>query len=360
MTTSISKDDWYEHFFNVFNLVNTNSEETINNNVVNIQPIQFVNNQGILNCIITHEEICISIKNLKKGKSAGPDGLVAEMFICLQHMIVPYLSELFNDIFHRGIYPDLWTKSVIVPIHKKGSTNLADNYRGISLGSVFSKIFTSSLNRRLTSFTNTNKIVTEEQAGFRRDYSTVDNGFVLKSVVHKYLNRNKKVYVAFIDFRKAFDTVNRLVLWNILRKMVTGNFLNIIKSIYENVVSSVKYANGNTEYFTCPNGLKQGCILSPMLFLLLVQENTNEIRNRGGYGIQLTPDMVELSILLFADDIVSIADTVFELQKKLDVLYEVATKLGLIVNIDKSKVLVFRKGGRLAGIKKWHVDGKKL
>ena len=70
--------------------------------------------------------------------------------------------------------------------------------------------------------------------------------------------------------------------------------------------------------------------------------------------------MVELSILLFADDIVLIADTVFELQKKLDVLYEVATKLGLIVNIDKSKVLVFRKGGRLAGIEQWHVGGKKL
>ena len=105
-----------------------------------------------------------------------------------------------------------------MPIHEKGSTNLADNYRGISLGSVFSKIFTSILNKRLTSFTNINTIVTEEQSVFRRDYSTVDNGFALKSVVHKYLNRNKKVYVVFIDFRKAFNTVNRLVLWNILRK----------------------------------------------------------------------------------------------------------------------------------------------
>ena len=93
---------------------------------------------------------------------------------------------------------------------------------------------------------------------------------------------------------------------------------------------------------------------------LLVQEITNDIHNRGGYGIQLTPDIGELSMLLFTDDIVLIPDMVFELQKKLDVLYEVATKLGLIVNIDKSKTLVFRKGGRLAGIEKWHVGGKKL
>ena len=169
------------------------SEEAGNNIVVDIQLNQIVNNPGVLNCIITHEEICTSIENLKRGKSAGPDGLVAEMFICLQHMIVPYLSKLFNDIFNTGVYPDLWTKSVIVPIHKKGSTNLADNYRGISLGSVFSEIFTSILNKRLTSFTNSNKIVTVEQAGFRRDYSTVDNGFVLRSVAHKYLNINTKV-----------------------------------------------------------------------------------------------------------------------------------------------------------------------
>ena len=66
----------------------------------------------------------------------------------------------------------------------------------------------------------------------------------------------------------------------------------------------------------------------------MVEEITNERRNRGGYGIQLTPDIVELSILLFADDIVLIADTVFELQNKLDALYEVTTKLGIIVNIN--------------------------
>ena len=97
-----------------------------------------------------------------------------------------------------------------------------------------------------------------------------------------------------------------------------------------------------------------------MLFSLLVQKIINKIRNRGEYGIQLTPDIVELSILLFADDIVLIADTLFELQKKLDVVYEVATKLCLIVNINKLKVLVFRKGGRLAGIEKWNTGWKKL
>ena len=93
----------------------------------------------------------------------------------------------------------------------------------------------------------------------------------------------------------------------------------------------------------------------------MVQEITNDIHRRGGYGIQLFPDLAEVGILLyfvvllFADDIILIADSVFELQKKLDILYEVAVKLGLVVNMDKSKVVVFRKGGHLASHDRWHI-----
>ena len=87
--------------------------------------------------------------------------------------------------------------------------------------------------------------------------------------------------------------------------------LTMIKSIYNIVLSCVR----------CPYGVKQGCILSPILFSLLVQEITNEIHRRGGYGIQLFPDLAEVGILLFADDIVLIADSVFELRKKLDFVW---------------------------------------
>ena len=108
-------------------------------------------------------------------------------------------------------------------------------------------------------------------------------------------------------------------------------------------------------FFDCTNGVRQGCILSPILFALLVQEITNEIHRRGGYGIQLFLDLAGVGILLFADDIVLIADSVFELQKKVDILYEVAVKLCLVVNMDKSKFVVFRNGGHLAGHNRWHI-----
>ena len=106
-------------------------------------------------------------------------------------------------------------------------------------------------------------------------------------------------------------------------------------------------------------GLKQGCVKSPLLFLYLVYEITNEIRKRGGNGIQLFPGVAEIAILLFAEDIILIADTVTELQKK-NVLQETALKLGLIVNMEKSEVIVFRKGGPLAAHEKWFIENKLL
>ena len=143
------------------------------------------------------------------------------MFLLSSHIVVPYLLKLFNCIFSAGVFPELWSKAVIIPIYKKGNPNDADNYRGISLTSVFSKIFTGILNKRLTAWTDTQEIITDEQAVFRKGYSTVDNAFVLHSVIHRHPYKSKKVYAAFIDFRKAFNSVKREILWNVLQKMVS-------------------------------------------------------------------------------------------------------------------------------------------
>ena len=118
----------------------------------------------MLNGVFTEEEICTILKNLKKGKAAGPDGLVAEMFLSSSHIAVPYLLKLFNCIFSAGVFPELWSKAVIIPIYKKGNPNDADNYRGISLTSVFSRISTGILNKRLTAWTDTQEIITGDQA----------------------------------------------------------------------------------------------------------------------------------------------------------------------------------------------------
>ena len=115
-----------------------------------------------------------------------------------------------------------------------------------------------------------------------------------------------------------------------------------------------------TEFFDCPAGLRQGCILSPMLFSLFINEIASAVEQQGIHGIQLLPGLVEIFLLLFADDIVLISDTPRVLQNQVDVLSSACKDLFLHINTDKTKVMVFRKGGFFGKHEKWHLDGKNI
>ena len=117
-----------------------------------------------------------------------------------------FMTDYFSELFKNGEYPDLWTQDIIVPIHKKGDTDVPDNYRGVSLLSILGKCYTAILNKRLYDWLEDNDKIYETQAGFRRGYSTPDHVFTLCAMTQKYISRRGgKLYVAFIDLRKAFD-----------------------------------------------------------------------------------------------------------------------------------------------------------
>ena len=109
----------------------------------------------------------------------------------------------------------------------------------------------------------------------------------------------------------------------------------------------------------CPIGLKQGEVCSPVLFSLFINELARETDQQGMHGIQLIPDLIEIFILLFADDIILMSDSVCGLQNQLNILYETANRLGLVVSLDKSNIVVFRNGGHIAWNEKWF-DGQSL
>ncbi|RUM93601.1 MAG: hypothetical protein DSZ28_07615 [Thiothrix sp.] len=356
----ITAEEWYEHFVKLFEGNNSSQKEMLSlSRSPNREPKQFDGSD--LNSDITEYEIISAIKKLKNNKATGPDLVMSEMLKSSVRVLIPYLVHLFNIIFSTGKFPVSWSKSIIVPIHKHGCLTNPDNFRGISLTSIFSKVFTHILNSRLQSWADDYDLIAEEQGGFRRGYSTIDNIYILHEVVKQHLNRKKKLYVAFIDFRKAFDTVRRQALWIALENNgIVGNMANILKGIYESVKSCVRCSKGRTEFFPCPNGLKQGCNLSPTLFLYLVNEITKEIVQKGKHGVQLMPDLTELFLLLFADDIVLIGDTVVGLQNQLNTLVQKAEECGLYINQDKSKVMVFRLGGHLAHHEKWYVGNTRL
>ena len=119
---------------------------------------------------------------------------------------------------------------------KKGDINNVDNYRGIYLLNVLSKIFTDIVNRRLTTGVESNNVISDAQAGFRTQYPTVDHIFTLYACVEKYMNCGGKFYVAYIDFCKAFDSVQHTLLWSVLfRTGIQGEMLRMLKSMYRTV-----------------------------------------------------------------------------------------------------------------------------
>lgn len=216
-------------------------------------------------------------------------------------------------------------------------------------------MYTSILSRRLNLYINIFDTIAEEQAGFREGYSTIDNAFILNSVIQKQLSKKgRKLYVAFVDSEKAFDSVNRHKLWSVLiRCGIRGKLFKALQSIYKNVKACVVTKDGHTDTFNCPNGLKQGCLGSTTLFILYINDLIEQVNSSGLPGIQLFPDYTQVLSLLFADDLGLLADTATGLQRLLNLLSEFCVEKGLKCNVKKTKILVFKNGGKLSRNEKW-------
>ena len=126
---------------------------------------------------ISDQEIINSTKSIHTNRSPGPDGVCIEMLKETLTTILPYLKVLFNDSFNSGIYPEDWEESILCPIYKNGNKTSPENYRGISLICSLCKIFNGILTKRLQSWCEDNQVIDESQAGFRKNYSTIDNIF---------------------------------------------------------------------------------------------------------------------------------------------------------------------------------------
>lgn len=352
----ISLENWYDHFKGIFRQCEAASGKE--NEVVN----ETDQTNPLLDAAITEAEVRHAINRLNCGKAGGSDGVIPEMFKFGGDDVVHFLTNLFNKIFDSGIYPNDWAKAIVVPIFKKGDNTLPDNYRGISLINTSCKCFTSILNTRLYSWLEENNKIAENQAGFRKMYSTTDHIFSLYTVIEKCLNKKgQKLYVAFIDFKKAFDSVNHNELFKAINNEgVNGKFFDILREMYKSLLSCIRVNNEFSDYFECPAGVRQGCVMSPTLFSMFINQLATHINDAGVHGVQLLPNLMELFILLFADDVALLSTTPGGLQCQLNTLSTCCRRLKLSVNMGKTKIMVFRKGGFLGIREKWFFEGERL
>jgi len=371
VSSIITLEQWQFYFselLNTGNEVDRNFENIVTNylsqhdeNCMNCKSEIEVDESDV-NKDISLEEIETAIDDLKANKAEGIDGLGNEILKKSKIVIVPLLCSLFNKILVTGVYPDEWCNAVIIPIYKSGDKDSPSNYRGISLLTCISKLFTKILNSRLVNWAAVNNKIHDSQAGFTKGKSTVDHIFVLQTLVSKYLSKMKgRFYSVFVDFKKAFDTVPHLHLfYSLLNGNLHGRIINVLRNMYSKLNSCVSVNGSLSEDFACNIGTRQGCMLSPFLFIFYLNELIQHIDDYNCDGVYLNDQNPNVNILLYADDLVIVGDHVGRVQRILEALSAFCVKWGLEVNMSKTKAMIFRNGGIIKKSEYFYYNGVKI
>ena len=352
VSDKIRDHQWEEYFKNLFNGEISETEGEWEK--TSVDTVEEMDRE------IARREILRALKEMRGGSAPGVDGIPTNIYKNLTTVTLDKLENIFNEVMKEQKYPSGWARGIIVPIYKnKGDTKKCGNYRGIVLLPCIGKIFTKIINQRLRGWAEEKAVLPEEQAGFRAGRSTVDQLGILKSVVEQRMNKGKPTYCAFVDLKKAFDSVNRNYLWLKLARMgVSKKIIKIIESMYESATLSVRFSyNEVGEQFKTNRGVLQGSQLSALLFILFIADMPKAIRSGYENIYAVRAGDKKLEMLLFADDIVLMSEKEEGLQRMLNRLEKYCKKWDLEVNVEKTKAMVFRKGGRIKKREVWKYDG---
>ncbi|CAH8544655.1 unnamed protein product [Schistosoma intercalatum] len=288
----------------------------------------------------TTEEIRMAVRQIKNGKAAGSDNIPAEALKSDIEATTSMLCLLFKKIWEKEQVPMDWKEGHLIKIPKKRDLSKCENYRGITLLSIPGKVFNRLLLNRMKDAVDAQ--LRDQQAGFRKDRSCTDQIATLRIIVEQSVEWNSSLYINFIDYEKAFDSVDRRTLWKLLRHYgVPEKIVNIIRNSYDGLQSKVVHGGQLTDAFQVRTGVRQGCLLSPFLFLLVVDWIMKTSTSEGKHGIQWTAQN-QLDDLDFADDLALLSRTHEQMQMKTASVAAVSASVGLNIHNGKTKVLKFK------------------
>lgn len=356
VTNSIDARDWLQHFTQLY----SGRADRDNNKQLPVFQSETVEN---LDKPITLNEVEGAIRLLKDNKAPGTDGIPSEFIKSVNRELAATLKDIFNSLFDLGSFPEQWSTAIIQPIYKnKGDKNDTSSYRGISLLNTLGKIYCRILFTRLKFWSEAEEKISPLQAGFRSNHSTIDNIFIVHALAEKAISvKRGKLYCAFMDLEKAFDSVDRELLWvTLVKKGISKKFLKALQAIYSVDNACVRLKTDRvTESFKIRQGVKQGCVLSPLLFILFIDELIDHLTNTNTDAPETNVNR-PIPGLLFADDLVLFSKTQPGLQKGLNTLEYFCDTKKLKVNTKKSKIMVFKNGSVYGRRETWQYKGEQL
>ncbi|KAA3670323.1 uncharacterized protein DEA37_0010186 [Paragonimus westermani] len=276
--------------------------------------------------MVTREEVMNAIKAMKIGKAGGLSEVVAEHITASGNVGIDVITDIANRVLAGDDIPDDWRYSVLVPLYKgKGDVRDCGSYRGVKLLEHGMKVVERVFERRLRKMVN----IDEMQFGFMPGKGTVDALFIARMLQEKYRRKKKKLYMCFVDLEKAFDRVPRKVIeWSLRKKGVNERLVRAIMRLYEGAQTMVKVGGGMSEAFDVNVGVHQGSVLSPFLFVIIMDVVCGDIMK----GL--------LFEILYADDLVLMADNMEDLQLKFDGWKNAIEGKGMKINMGKTKMMV--------------------
>ena len=332
----IDDSDWIQHYTKLLGpkTYDKNRIDEIQDEIEKFKNVNIVNK---MDYEISIEEIQKAVKQLKNNKAVGIDQVKNEMIKASVPVIIKALKNIFNAILTKQYYPSEWKKGIIINLFKTGDKTNTDNYRGLTVNSCLGKLFNCILNNRLTDFLDKNKIIHDSQIGFKKKARTSDHIFILNTIFRKYVKSNQKLFVCFVDFKKAYDCVWREALkLKLLRQGIRGNFWGVISNMMSENESHIKSDGLLSKGFPCETGVRQGDVLSPNLFNLFLNDLPGIFENSSD-----SPGLGSLMIhcLLYADDLILFSLSEPGMQDKLNKLKEYCEKWSLNINTKKTQVM---------------------
>lgn len=295
---------------------------------------------------ITVDEVTRTIIGLKNGKAPGPDNIRNEFLKLLKEEDIRWLTNIFNEIYFTGIIPDVWLKSTFITLPKKSSAKNCEDFRTISLMSQSLKLFLKLIHQRIY------KICEEQisctQFGFRNALGTREALFSIQVLFQRARDVNHDIFACFIDYQKAFDKVQHDKMMEILESIgLEKQDLRIIANLYWNQTSSVRIESEESDEVLIKRGVRQGCVLSPLLFNIYSEQIFREALENTSDGVIVNGECI--NNIRYADDTVIISNDLEGLQRLMNRVVEVSERYGLRMNTKKTKFMIISKNRRMEG-----------